>query len=158
MSIKQVKVSVADITMGMYVSCLDRPWSQTPFPIQGLLVKSPKEISALRNYCEYVYIDVTKGSSPAVTVQQPSKTGPRASPTLKASGLAATASPIDVKRGVYGKVVPLSEEVQYAEKGLMQLRGHFALAVKQIAKGRDFDYQGLKDSVGDMVNLSLIHI
>jgi HD-GYP domain-containing protein (c-di-GMP phosphodiesterase class II) len=85
-------------------------------------------------------------------VQQPSKTGPRASPTLKASGLAATASPIDVKRGVYGKVVPLSEEVQYAEKGLMQLRGHFALAVKQIAKGRDFDYQGLKDSVGDMVN------
>ena len=34
----------------------------------------------------------------------------------------------------------------------MQLRGHFALAVKQIAKGRDFDYQGLKDSVGDMVN------
>jgi HD-GYP domain-containing protein (c-di-GMP phosphodiesterase class II) len=154
MSIKQVKVSVADITMGMYVSCLDRPWSQTPFPIQGLLVKSPKEISALRNYCEYVYIDVTKGSSPAVAVQQPSKAGPRASPALssRARGLAAEASPIDVKRGVYGKVVPLTEEVQYAEKGLMQLRGHFALAVKQIAKGRDFDYQGLKDSVGDMVN------
>ncbi|WP_297187525.1 HD-GYP domain-containing protein [uncultured Porticoccus sp.] len=154
MSIKQVKVSVADITMGMYVSCLDRPWSQTPFPIQGLLVKSPKEISALRNYCEYVYIDVTKGSSPVVTIQQPSKVGPRTSPALstRVAGMAVETSPIDVKRGVYSRVVPLSEEVQYAEKGLMQLRGHFALAVKQIAKGRDFDYQGLKDSVGDMVN------
>ncbi|PHS74267.1 HD-GYP domain-containing protein [Porticoccus sp.] len=160
MSIKQIKISVEDITMGMYVSCLDRPWSQTPFPIQGLLVKSPKEISSLRNYCDYVYIDVTKGLSPiegTTTFNPPNTAGRKGARAFASSGLgSATDStevpPIEVKRGVYRQQVSLASEVEHAEKALLQLRGQFTLAVKQIAKGRDFDYQGLKDSVGDMVS------
>ncbi|WP_438951622.1 HD-GYP domain-containing protein [Porticoccus sp.] len=160
MSIKQIKISVEDITMGMYVSCLDRPWSQTPFPIQGLLVKSPKEISSLRNYCDYVYIDVTKGLSPiegTATFNQSKSAGRKVSSGFVSKGLGSAAdvtevSPIEVKRGVYRQQVSLASEVEHAEKALLQLRGQFTLAAKQIVKGREFDYQGLKDSVADMVN------
>ncbi len=159
MSIKQVKINADDITLGMFVSCLDRPWSQTPFPIQGLLVQGPKEISALRAYCDYVYIDITKGRSPITgTASSASKLGAggKNSPlfTGNQAGLSEyhEVTPIVVRREVYQQVVPLAREVEHAEKALLQLRGQFTLAVKQIAKGKDFDYQGLKDSVADMVN------
>ncbi len=161
MSIKQVKIRAEDITIGMFVSCLDRPWSQTPFPIQGLLVKSPKEISALRNYCDYVFIDVSKGASPlgtTVTEGYAVKSGQGkriiSSLTKAQAGITekSDVTPIEVKRNVYTEVVPLSSEVAHAEKALLQLRGQFTLAAKQIAKGRDFDYQQLKDAVADMVN------
>ncbi|MBQ0712296.1 MAG: DUF3391 domain-containing protein [Porticoccus sp.] len=159
MSIKQVKINADDITLGMFVSCLDRPWSQTPFPIQGLLVQGPKEISALRSYCDYVYIDITKGRSPITgTASSASKLGAagKNSPlfTGNQAGLSEyhEVTPIVVRREVYQQVVPLTREVEHAEKALLQLRGQFTLAAKQIAKGKDFNYRGLKDSVADMVN------
>ncbi|MEH6617159.1 MAG: DUF3391 domain-containing protein, partial [Porticoccus sp.] len=159
MSIKQVKINADDITLGMYVSCLDRPWSQTPFPIQGLFVQGPKEISALRAYCDYVYIDITKGRSPIAETASPvprQVTGGKVSPLFTGNQPSLTerheVTPIVVRREVYQQVVPLTKEVERAEKALLQLRGQFTLAAKQIAKGKDFDYQGLKDSVADMVN------
>lgn len=159
MSIKQIKINADDITLGMYVSCLDRPWSQTPFPIQGLLVQGPKEISALRAYCDYVYIDVTKGRSPIVGTTSPvlqKVSAGKEAPLFKGNKPGLTenheVTPIVVRREVYQQVVPLTKEVEHAEKALLQLRGQFTLAAKQVAKGKDFDYQGLKDSVADMVN------
>ena len=159
MSIKQVKINADDITLGMFVSCLDRPWSQTPFPIQGLLVQGPKEISALRSYCDYVYIDITKGRSPitgAISPTYHSGTGSKNHSILSShkKGLDEhhEVTPIVVQREVYQQVVPLVKEVEHAEKALLHLRGKFTLAVKQIAKGKDFDYLGLKDSIADMVN------
>ncbi len=156
MSIKQVKINADDITIGMFVSCLDRPWNQTPFPIQGLLVQGPKEISALRAYCDYVYIDITKGRSPIAVTVSPDISGKKKSP-ISARNKAGVdgyhqVTPIEVRREVYRQVVPLVKEVELAEKALLHLRGQFTLAAKQIAKGRDFDYQGLKDCVADMVN------
>ena len=65
MSIKPVQVSVYELASGMFVSKLDRPWTQTPFSIQGFLVRSSLDIENLRAYCDYVYIDVTKGRSAA---------------------------------------------------------------------------------------------
>ncbi|MCG6969751.1 MAG: HD-GYP domain-containing protein [Gammaproteobacteria bacterium] len=55
--LKQTKVFVEDIQLGMYVSQLDRPWVETPFLFQGFYINSPREIEQLGQYCEYVYID-----------------------------------------------------------------------------------------------------
>ncbi len=62
--IKQVKVDVNELIIGMYVSGLDRPWSQTPFPLQGFFIRQPDEIDQLRLYCKYVHIDVQRGKQP----------------------------------------------------------------------------------------------
>ncbi len=164
MSIKQVKISANDISLGMYVSGLDRPWTQTPFPVQGVLVRSPNEIKALQAYCDFVYIDTTKGRSPQ---------GP-AEPIVKAKTVPAKpikserpqgvqpqigrlkdhfeAAPIIVRRDVYSETAPLAEESSKAEEALLNLRGAFTLAVKQIAKGKDFDYKALKTHVREMVD------
>jgi hypothetical protein len=41
--IKQVKVDVNELSLGMFVSGLDRPWSQTPFPLQGFYLRDLQE-------------------------------------------------------------------------------------------------------------------
>lgn len=57
MNTKQEKVSAFDLTIGMYVSALDRPWVETPFPIQGFHIEDDKTIEQIRRFCKHVYVD-----------------------------------------------------------------------------------------------------
>ncbi len=54
------KLSTDELCIGMYVVELDRPWTETPFLFQGFLISSDEEIKQLREYCQYVFIDVTQ--------------------------------------------------------------------------------------------------
>ncbi len=54
------RVAVARLELGMYVCELDRPWNETNFAFQGFPLLKPTEIHALRNCCEYVYVDDTR--------------------------------------------------------------------------------------------------
>jgi len=60
----EVRISVKGLESGMYVSRLDRPWLETPFPLEGLLVASAEELQQLRNVCAHVYIDTSRGRAP----------------------------------------------------------------------------------------------
>lgn len=55
-----LKISTADLKVGMFVSGLDRPWLETPFLMQGFRVDSAEEIANLRSYCDFVFVDLTK--------------------------------------------------------------------------------------------------
>ncbi len=117
--IKQVKVDVNELIIGMYVSGLDRPWSQTPFPLQGFFIRQPDEIDQLRLYCKYVLIDVQRGKQP-VAVKH-------ATLEKKAGGAAAdaaetrqrqqiTAAPLKLRHNFYSDPVALKKENVAAEK------------------------------------------
>jgi HD-GYP domain-containing protein (c-di-GMP phosphodiesterase class II) len=60
----EIKTSIDGLEVGMYVSRLDRPWIKTPFELKGLNIKSAADIERIRKYCNYVYVDVERGSSP----------------------------------------------------------------------------------------------
>ncbi|MCB1616796.1 MAG: DUF3391 domain-containing protein [Pseudomonadales bacterium] len=62
--LKQVKVDISDLELGMYVSGLDRPWSQTPFPLQGFFIRESDDIDQLKLFCKFVYIDTQRGKPP----------------------------------------------------------------------------------------------
>jgi len=51
------KVLTTDLRMGMFVAELDRPWTDTPFLLQGFLIDGEEQIAELRKHCEYVIID-----------------------------------------------------------------------------------------------------
>lgn len=51
------KVAVKDLKIGMFVADLDRPWIDTPFPIQGFLIEDKQQIAELQNACKVVTID-----------------------------------------------------------------------------------------------------
>jgi hypothetical protein len=62
--IEVLKVLTVDLTRGMYVSALDRPWLESPFPLQGFRIESDADLRTLHELCEYVYVyvDVEKSS------------------------------------------------------------------------------------------------
>lgn len=59
-SIHLIQTPVHNLSIGMYVSELDKPWLETSFPFQGFIIESESDIQALLNECHYVYIDVNK--------------------------------------------------------------------------------------------------
>src|SRR3569623_14199 len=54
------RMDVADLQVGRYVCRLDRPWEETPFPLQGITLTCMDNIQELRAYCEHVYIDARR--------------------------------------------------------------------------------------------------
>lgn len=66
----EVRVDVANLTVGMYVCGLDRDWLGTPFPLQGFYVYDEEQISGLRKLCDYVIVDRSRSNiPPAVTAE-----------------------------------------------------------------------------------------
>ncbi|MFI2811963.1 HD-GYP domain-containing protein [Microbulbifer sp. JSM ZJ756] len=59
-AIQQVKVYTEQLQRGMFVSRLDRPWTHTPFALQGFYIRDLEEVRQLQKYCRYVYVDITK--------------------------------------------------------------------------------------------------
>lgn len=52
------KISANEIEIGMYITSLDRPWSETPFLFQGFEVKTTEELADLQRLAKHVYIAV----------------------------------------------------------------------------------------------------
>lgn len=53
----KIKLDVAGLKVGMYVTDLDRPWLESPFLFQGFKLRDADEIDTIRSVCEYVYVD-----------------------------------------------------------------------------------------------------
>ena len=166
MAIKRLQIRAQDLVLGMFVSGLDRPWSQTPFPLQGFHVRTPKDIDKVKSYATYVYIDVTKGRSPSPGTKIYSSQTDRADgeriepaspPELKPQRAdlkkfkSVPPRPIEIREGIYQKTVSMQVEAAHAEKIVRELKGNLTLVTKQIAKGRIAKLDDLQESVDGMV-------
>ena len=58
--ITEVKTPVSDLKIGMYVSKLDKDWTESSFLLQGLLIESEEDIKQLTEECSFVYVDEAK--------------------------------------------------------------------------------------------------
>jgi HD-GYP domain-containing protein (c-di-GMP phosphodiesterase class II) len=50
-------IPVSKLKIGMYVAELDRPWLETPFLLQGVLIKHQSQIDLLATLCKTVTVD-----------------------------------------------------------------------------------------------------
>jgi len=73
-----IKVLVQDLQFGMYVSKLDRPWTETPFMFQGFEITDTETIQQLSEYCEHVYVDpeISHTSISSSVIKAPNKPRP----------------------------------------------------------------------------------
>ncbi len=60
MPVESRKITTDKLHIGMFVSRVDRPWSSTPFPIQGFHIESAEQLALVQNTCAWVEIDVQK--------------------------------------------------------------------------------------------------
>ena len=58
----KVKLNVSQLKQGMYVSELDRPWTETSFLLQGVLIKTQEEIAEFQKVCKHVFVDADKSN------------------------------------------------------------------------------------------------
>ena len=78
------KLAVSDLHLGMYVTALDRPWLESPFPFQGFSLETQEQLDTLQKTCEFVYIDEARARAtvaresrpPAVTGTSKQKSSP----------------------------------------------------------------------------------
>lgn len=134
--IKQVKVEVNDLIVGMYVSGLDRPWSQTPFPLQGFFIRQADEIDQLRLYCKYVVIDVQRGKQPVAvkhaTLEK--KVGAEAGGGER-QRQQITAAPLKLRHNFYSEPVSLKKENVAAEKLHGDIKSNISELMRDVGQG-----------------------
>ena len=89
------KLNSRDLKVGMFVSELDRPWIDTPFLIQGFLIRDPREIASLRAHCNYAYVDPNR-SAAGLLPNIPSDKSRQVAPPGQGSASASRGEVIDL--------------------------------------------------------------
>ena len=103
------KIYVHQLEPGMYVSGLDRPWLETPFYLQGFMIRNAGEVQKLSLYCDYVYVDYEK-SITSLNVEVSHKLSHN-----RKLGIAAT--PFTKELGTR-RIVKYDEQLAVTEEGL----------------------------------------
>ncbi|MDH3441272.1 MAG: DUF3391 domain-containing protein, partial [Gammaproteobacteria bacterium] len=69
MHLTRVPMNVQNLSVGMFVGLLDRPWLETPFIFQGFEIKDRHEIEQLQKYCSQVYVEIERGKLAEKTIR-----------------------------------------------------------------------------------------
>ncbi len=72
-----VTLPVIDLLPGMFVSDIDRPWIETPFLMQGLLIENETQIATLQHFCKTVTVDRSRSTGDAYAARSNGKDLPR---------------------------------------------------------------------------------
>ena len=69
MHLTRVPMRVQNLSIGMFVGMLDRPWLETPFIFQGFEIKDRHEIELLQKHCSQVYVEIERGKLSEKTIR-----------------------------------------------------------------------------------------
>jgi HD-GYP domain-containing protein (c-di-GMP phosphodiesterase class II) len=140
-ALDKVYTQVNQLAIGMYIVELDRPWLETPFLFQGFELKTEEEISAVRDICDYVYIDTTKRKKPNNIVAEQAQ--------VNIHSVLGYGSP-PAKLSTFEKQVLQTENVYKNARILV------AEFMEKIAMGGGIDSKLAKEAVAECVN-SVLH-
>lgn len=137
MTLEERRILVGLLQKGMFVSRLDRDWVGTPFPFQGFLIESDRDIEKLGDYCTSVFVDVAKGLAPAEGLL-----------TLERS-----ASPVFPPRVAnYVDTVSLHDEIPRARSAHAMLHKLASTLVDDVRAGRRISAESVRSAVEPMVD------
>ena len=69
-------ISTRDLKIGMYVVEIDRPWTETPFMMQGFLLQNVDQVRALQKCCREVVIDRARSTGDQYSAKVVDKDAP----------------------------------------------------------------------------------
>ncbi|MGH8126822.1 MAG: HD-GYP domain-containing protein [Gammaproteobacteria bacterium] len=165
------KVDVSDLKPGMYVSRLDRPWLESPFPFQGFLLEDWEEVAEVQNACSYVYVEAaqtavamvaeTRGpawlseSSDNKELKRKTRSTPRrAAREIDASGSSPWEAWLEQQSGwTPGGTLPvtsLEDEVRDARPLIEETRGLVQQQMQDARNGRSLDTPVARECVENL--------
>ena len=114
------RLHVSHLELGMYICELDRPWRQTDFLFQGFPLLKLEHIQAVRERCDYVFVDDTR----RVLLDQ-------------GQVIVPTATPLRVTRTMTR--IPLALEVQEAQEAYRSSALALDQELSDVQLGRPID-------------------
>ncbi len=155
----QQKIPVNQLQVGMYVANLDRPWCETPFPIQGFYIKAVVEVESLESYCKHVYIDVASGKKESYESHSVMKRrGSNQENSTHPAGNALKLPPLKIRNQVeYPKIASdkavssLKKEVSKAGKLQRNVSVALTNVFDTVNAGGAPDYKAVNKAVDGMV-------
>lgn len=142
MPLEERRIEVDALALGMFVCRLDRPWSETPFPLQGFQVLTQEDIAHLRALCKHVWIDVEKGieRTPRGLLLRLGFRRER-----PGGGLLAEPAP-------YAQPIPIEDELPQAAPAWDAARTFAARCIEDIRAGRRVSVDGMTDMLEPVVS------
>jgi len=136
--LEERRMDVADLQVGMYVCRLDRPWEETPFPLQGVELTCQENIQALRTYCRHVYVDARR------LVNEPH---PQASVLIRSQ---VSKQRFDAAAS-YASAVPIETELPHAQKALDNAIAMLDRIYDDVSSGRELSAEHVESAVRPLV-------
>ena len=133
------KVSTFDLAVGMHVSNLDRPWLDTPFLLQGFIINSDDDITALQKHCQYVFIDTEKGDEADAYLDE--------KPNLPSSEYVEDFLDGGAKRVSYEEKQSAFHELPAAESALENASDKVAQLMDNLKAGENLDISAVRNDV-----------
>lgn len=135
----------------MFVSDLDRPWHQTPFPIQGFHIRSDDDVKSVSSFCSWVMIDVPELRNTAEFEQNRAPIFRRRSPAGSGSRAELQLPPLKIKSPVrYTEEVPFRKEVKASARLVRAADDALRHVVDSVRAGETPDLRPLATSVQKM--------
>lgn len=161
MALTASQLNTDELKIGMYVCKLDRPWLETPFLMQGFLIKTEDDIIQLRKFCQHVFIDEqlsrlptekrrSSGSASGKVKALPKKTSDRKKKKYSRDDLKKLFPNKTLQ--IYESKTELQEELSSAKKVFNDLSHSISDMMTTIRKGGNIQVSAVKDAVNPMVS------
>jgi HD-GYP domain-containing protein (c-di-GMP phosphodiesterase class II) len=144
--VSEIRVGVDNLRVGMHVCRLDRPWIETPYPLQGIRIECAQDISRLKQFCSYVYVDTERGLTPARPLTSVARPGP--APTNKVLSQEFVA----LRKQTYTETRRFDEELPQAQRLYDDLNHNVSQVMEDLSRGKSTDIETLKHGVKTMVD------
>jgi len=143
------KIYVHQLETGMYVSGLDRPWLETPFYLQGFMIRNAADVQKLSLYCDYVYVDFERS---VVNLDIEVSHKPSHSRKL---GVATT--PFNKELSTrhihkYRDNISVTSEIRDANNAYQQIKSEFDSMASRIDSGKALNIANLSEVVTPLVD------
>lgn len=129
----------------MFVSELDRPWTETSFLLQGVLIESADDISQFQQACEFVYVDAEK-SHESIYPHLRSLTTLNKTPSDSGNSVAYKAEQADLEQKNFQK------ELKVARKIHSRTRMYIDRALEDVRLGQAVNTDAAKELVTEVAN------
>lgn len=142
----KIKVDVSQLKKGMYVCELDRPWTDTSFLLQGIMIEGVEDISQIQETCKYVYIDSEKSDeSIAANLKSLSSQAPTIA-NYSSGSIEHESAQADLEQHTFKK------ELNIARKLHERTRSYVDQALEDVRLGQAVDTEGAKEIVSEIAN------
>jgi putative nucleotidyltransferase with HDIG domain len=151
-----VPVASGRLRTGLYVSRLDRPWTDTPFLFQGFVIENDEQLQTLRRLCKVVYVEVSRDEAEeleraAVEDRAPAaKPNPVEMPDLLVELVTDPAA--FVAQTPRKESVPLKTELTLATTTFDNAKRLVGNLFENLRRGGGLDVPNLQTVVGSMVD------